>query len=272
MTKLKTYKEIEDFVEKTLKGRQRDIDDLIYYWLTQSRNSEMFYVNDKGKNVINVEKAQPHLLLVNLYNLILKNAYPYKESQLLIKPEPRSINPKANAKALRDYEEKVDKEIQRKADYDLFVSTANELINQLNLKLTISDLKTDFEGDRTFMKKSFQDIFKKYGIEFHDKAINNIFGKIKMPNEKYFRDTIPLFAKNTAFNFSLSYQFSTTQMLQANGIFSAFFMRAAGRLQKRTNEFSFDPVGVSLSECDNNPFCEEKKVIRILASAVACTY
>ncbi len=272
MYKLKTYKELEDFVEKTLRNRQADIDNLMYYWFTQSRNSEMFYINDKGKNVINVEKAQRHLLLVNLYKLILENYYPYKEPEPLIKPEPKSINPRYNANILRDFDKKVKKESQRKADYDSFVSAANKLINLLNLKFTILDIKKDFDGDRLFLKKSFQDIFKKYGIELHDKVMDNIFGKIKIPNENYFCDTITLFAKNTAFNFSLRYQFSTTTLLQANGIFTAFFMRAAGRLQKRSNEFSFEPKGVSLSECDNNPFCEEKKVIRILASAVVCTY
>jgi len=262
---------LENYVSGMVANRQKDIEDIMYLWLTQSRNSDVFSVSDNGKKIINIDKTQSHFKLVKLYNLILKNDYPYKEGDPLVRPEPRSISPKYNAKVLRDFDKKVTQENKRRDSFEEFVSAANKIINELNLNVSISSLKSDFDGDRIFMKNSFQNIFRQYGIELHDKVATNIFGKVKFMNERNFRDTIQLFTKNTAFNYSLRHQFSTTNHLEANGIFSAFFMRAAGLLERRSNQFSFEPR-VSQSECDNNPFCEEKKVIRILASAVVCTY
>ena len=102
--------------------------------------------------------------------------------------------------------------------------------------------------------------------------LNNIFGRIQLQGGNY--DTILFFVKGSRFNFSLPYQFEETVRGQATGLFSAFFMRAAGELGQFGNDRVFDYDNAEPNEnkwCDN-PFVYEKKVITILATAAACTH
>src|SRR6185437_287666 len=268
MPKFRTYNELQDYIVNILKKREKNIDDIIYYWLTKSRSSEMFYLNEEGKRVIDSDKAKEHLRLVTLYRMILDNVHPFVE-QNLVRPELSSINPSYNAKVSREYEEKLQKEAKRRAYYDDFVASAKEIIERLELGFTISQLRQDFVEKRTVLKSLFKAIFAKYGIDLDDNALSNLFGKVRPPGEKYYTDTICLLTVGTTFNFALRYQFRTTIGGEANGIFSAFFLRAAGYLGRLGNEYVPERTP-TLIESDNNPFARERQVIRILASAIAC--
>ena len=140
------------------------------------------------------------------------------------------------------------------------------------MKCSIEDIKQDLDGDRSLVKSLFKQIFEQYGICLDDKMLNNIFGRIQLKKGNY--DTILFFVKGTHFNFSLRYQFEETVNGQANGLFSAFFMRAAGELGQFGNDpvFDYDNVETNENKWYDNPFLYEKRVITILATAAACTH
>jgi hypothetical protein len=266
-----TYQDAKRYMENILKSKEKDIENIMHFWLMQSCNSEMFF-NDNNKHpILNIAKAEEHLKIVQLYRLVISNDYSFKY-KTLVKPEPKSINPNYNAKVLREYQKAMDKENKRKLHHDTCIAGANKIITELNIPHTISELKNDFEGNRIIVKNLFRDVFSKYGIVLHENVMTNLFGKIKFPNDRKSYDSILFFTGGTRFNFSLNHQFSITTFNKANGIFSAFFMRAAGCLERFSNNSAFPPVRDNLTNRCNNPFYEEKTVMRILASAMACTY
>ena len=207
---------------------------------------------------------------MTLYRIALNKDISFKE-QLIVKPEQKSINPRYNAKIQREYEKQVNKEMARKANYDRSIEAA-KIIKEINLPYTFSDIKNDFDKNRSIIKCLFQDIFSKYGIVLNEYVLANIFDKLRFPLERQARDAIFFFTEGTHFHFPLRHQFNITTFNSAYGIFSAFFMRAAGYLEPSSNRYVFPPNRSNLTNADNNPFYHEKVVIRILASAMACTY
>ena len=102
-----------------------------------------------------------------------------------------------------------------------------------------------------------------------DSTLDFIFGKVKFRKDPQPYDMILFFLNGTRFDFSLALQFSTTGSGQANGIISAFFMRAAGKLQRLSNDIADLDTTKNLDSRARNLFIEERFVIRILTSAVA---
>ena len=185
----------------------------------------------------------------------------------------KSINQYVNKKRNEDNERKVELQNSAKERHNVLLNKTKLIIEELSLPYTIEALLTDLEGTRNVLKSLFQEIFFKYGIELDDSVLKRIFGRttIKGNNERV--DTMSLFTNNTSFAGSLRKQFSTTQSGQANGMFSAFFMRSSGILEDFGNypieEFD-EPIAKSCST--NNPFFREKQVIRILAKVYVTCY
>jgi hypothetical protein len=279
---MQTYQEVDDFVQALIARKQRDIEQIIYAWLTASRKADMMLPTESGKWIFNTPKAEKHLALVQLYDMILKNEHafrypgPARQVVPLPRPEPKSINPRYNAKIIREYDQQVKKNAEKSAQHLLnqqfVIQAASEKRKFIGLATSELELIADFNGNRQIVKSLFQPIFSQYGIHLQPHMLGNLFGKFTLAGKSY--DSIQLFTKHSYFPFPLEHQFSVTLGGKANGIFSAFFMRAAGRLVQFGNDPRFDdePYTAAVSKMDNNPFGAEKKVIRVLATAAACTY
>lgn len=271
MPQFDTYQELEVYLNKELSKREREIDNILYYWLTKSRTSEMFYQTDKGF-VIDTSKAKDHFKLVKLYNILLNDNLTFKERNNPHDISVKSISPRVNEKRLRDFnafnenQEKVKQQINNLREY------ANKVAIELNLEHSIDELLSDLNGSREILKKLFKVIFPLYGIELDDKVINRVFGRLEFKKQKLTKDIISFFTNNTSFVGSLNKQFSITLSGQANGLFSAFFMRSAGLLENYGNDRNYDEPEEIKSSSTHNPFFREKQAMRILAKIYVTCY
>ena len=236
MAQFESYNQFASHIKVELSKRTQEIASILYYWLSKSRNSEMFYKSDNGAFIINSLKARDHYKLVLLYQTILSISTVYRNSY---------NEERANERA-------------------------NKIASELELANSIDEIKNDFYGKRDIIKKNFQNIFSLYGLEFDDKVIDRLFGRIQIKKDPSI-DTISLFASDTSLAGSLSSQFRITKSGKANGLFSAFFMRAAGLLDNYGNEpISVESEAISCSST-NNPFFREKQAMRILVMVyVSC--
>ena len=85
-------------------------------------------------------------------------------------------------------------------------------------------------------------------------------------------DLITEFTKGTSFHKSLRHQFSTTNAgFQGTGIFSIFFMRAAGLLDM--NGYSYKPIEEDQTKYIKglSPLWTESKITRVLIRAALST-
>ncbi len=265
-----TYIDLQTYLDNELSKREREVDNILYYWLTKSRNSEIFYQTDKGFCSIDTSKTQNHYKLVNLYNVLINSDLTFKERKNPHDISLKTISPRVNNKRLRDFNDFNEKQEKAKQRISSIREYADNIATDLKLKYSIDEIKNDVTGTREIIKKLFKDIFPLYGIDLDDKVINRIFGRIEFKKQKV--DTISLFTNNTSFAGSLSRQFSTTQNEQANGLFSAFFMRSAGLLESYGNDRNLEQIEEIKSSSTHNPFFKEKQALRILAKIYTTCY
>lgn len=271
MPQFDTYQDLEIYLNKELSKREREIDSVLYYWLTKSRTSEMFHQTDKGV-VIHTSKAKEHYKLVQLYNILLNNNLTFKEYNNPHDITGKSISPRVNEKRLRDFNTFNENQENAKQTINNVREYARKITVELNLEYSIDELLGDLNGSREIIKKLFKAIFPLYGIELDDKVINKVFGRLEFKKQKQTKDIISLFTNNTSFVGSLNKQFSITQSGQANGLFSAFFMRSAGLLENYGNDRNYDPIEDIKSSSTHNPFFKEKQALRILAKIYVTCY
>lgn len=264
-----TFNDLQTFLSVELSKREREIDNILYRWLTNSRTSEMFYRTDRGF-FINTVKAQNHFKLVSLYNILLKTNFIFRERRNPHDISLRSINPKTNENSLRDHNTFNEKKEKEKQHLDSTQQYADELLKELNLSYSIDEIKNDFTSSRTILKNAFKDIFPLYGIDMDAKVVNRIFGTVVFRKQNY--DVVSLFTNNTSFAGSLQRQFSITQSGKANGLFSAFFMRSAGLLDTYGNDSNCEEFETIKYSSTHNPFFREKQALRILATIYVTCY
>jgi hypothetical protein len=219
---------------------------------------------------------------VELYDLLL-NELPRLEFRKKRYPSSKPVKEKLEFKLvdelpLKDYNRSRPSQIERENEYQLLVNNALVIAKDINLQYTLEDLREDFKQDRTILKSLFGNIFSLYGISLTGKMLDSLFGKeIKTndsiyPSTVMYIDNIQLFAKRTVFEKSLAYQFSRTRRDEAYGVFSAFFMRAAGLLKLNKNDSSWGKHEHTGNFRDNNPFWNENIAMQIIAKSVAILY
>ena len=250
-------------------------DEIIKYWLYKFRKSNMFILHKRKKPTFNTEKAVQHLKYVELYDNLFKII---SNKHALLNLEGGISYRNFRGKEYQERQQnKYDKYYPRyKLEILEYEENINAICKALKLQYTLSELEEDLKASRFIVSNIFLKIFKQYGIELNPVMLMNIFGfeghYVKNDSkgfETYKRkDKVLLYVKGTSFYNNFSYQFSKYQNGKAAGIFSAFFMRAAGCFEGRSNEPNFKEDNKN-NDQDNNPFNREKTVIRILAKASA---
>lgn len=252
------------------------VERLIIHWQKKNSTSEIVFKDDVGNILIDTNKAKVHLKTIILYDII-GNQLPLVEAKVreIKKPTLTSISKVVNDKHQKDYDERIAQQVSIQNRIDIFNNSCQEIICELEFELNLQELKKDFWGDRIFVKHQMGKLFNQYGIYLDNEMLEAIFGRqkkiinegIAYKEQTVFIDNIELASKGKRFGKSLPYQFASTVNAEANGIFSAFFMRAAGQLKPGSNQRNNDNF-----ECPhslNNPLYAEQSTLKVLAECIA---
>jgi len=234
-------KQFQKYLDSELEKYESVIDNIVRFWLIDSHSSEMVFKNKDGQIVINSSKAFEHFKIVEIYNFI------YKTSQFT------SYSRNKNTKRLSPIELKNKEE------------DINIILKELGLNYCLDELRKDFNGSRKIIKSLFQKKFSKYEIQLSDVVVDRLFSKITFDDDTR-SDLIQFFCSNDFYRNDLGRQFHIYDgSRKAAGIFSAFFMRAAGLLENYSNErISTSPIQATKT-MEGNPFYQEKNVLRAIA-------
>lgn len=218
---------------------------IIKEWKESNKLSVMMKVNpESGVRTIDTRKTYDrHLSLVQAYDLFF--------NKLLI----------ANPEQAKEIKTRI-----------------KELLKKAGFSGSYNDFKADSYGERLWMKEKFRTIFNMYGIDFNNDMIDTLFGKAlgnyRISQETGFGeydiiDAIENVTRNQkSHKGNLAKQFSFTKDGRPNGIFSAFFAKAAGV----SNISNVDEDAIEEGEEQatlNNPLYTEGPAMKILASVAA---
>jgi len=143
-------------------------------------------------------------------------------------------------------------------DYASLTNTLSSLLKPLTWNLTIEETINDFNGSRTYLKNRFKNIFSEYGIELTDDMLEGIFGL----------GNLEKLTKGTRREGNLSQAFSITQDGRPNGLFSIFFMKAAGLNSDMDIDETELEEGIEQATL-NNPLWTESTTVSALAKVAA---
>ncbi len=229
------------------------IQKVLTFWRAKFLHSPLIISDSNGVQRIDIQKAREHLKFVWLCKVLFSDLSIYN---------PKATYVKAHTKSLLKSER-----VKRCFEY------ANKLIDELEITFSVDDLIDDFNTDRTILKQSFKTIFRSHGIILNSKILDAFFGARQDQNTptKTF-DSICEFTAGTGFHKPLRLQFGTTLDMTGDGIFSIFFMRAAGTLDLKG--YRYQPIKEDESKFvkDLSPLWSESKITRILIRAALSTY
>ena len=214
-------------------------------WRTNHLKSEMIITDPDGVKKLDIQRAKRHYKFIRLYDILFNSLSLYnRKNNYLTTPISQR--------------------------HELLLKEIDEIVDVLEIKTALDKIVEDFYSTRGMMKKTFQSMFKLYGIPLNDKMLEAIFGQ-SINSEKKNIDSIRLFAYGTRFNHDLRFQFGTTKNMKGTGIFSIFFMRSAGLLG--LDGTSYNPINVEDAIHYKNlcPLWSENTITRILIKAALST-
>lgn len=228
------------------------IENIIEYWQKKSLDCDI-YINHPELNffkIPNKEIALNHYKIVELYNCISNHNPKYLADWKTYNNEYNNFN--HSFKHFSTMSERNNN----------LLEFGNKIILDQNISYDFNTLYQDFCCDRKIISNIFKNIFCEYGIKLNDKALEMIFGKLRISHKGYI-DSLSMITYKTYFEKPLKNQFDVAISGHAKGIFSAFFMRSAGMLQDNNNYSNF---GRS-TPVVNNPFIQERRIIKMFAKA-----
>ena len=243
------YNEVRIYDAQRSSQQQQIIDE----WKEGFKLSNMAIVRADGSRTLDTKKAyEQHLPLIQAYNIVLN--------------EMAGLDP-------------------QDVEYKQLSAKVNKLLQGQNVNAFISDAY----GAREDMKTKFQEIFADYGIQLTDEMAEGLFGRTrrlqrktdgsavidkKTGNPVYeIVDNIEGLTKgNAKFAGDLKSQFKIVdtkgnRIGTPNGMFSAFFMKAAGVNSEQDIDEQDVEAGVEQATL-NNPLWTESSTMKALASVV----
>ena len=101
---MKTFGEAEILINRLTASKEKQIEQILYAWLQNSRSSMAFCKTGDGYSVIDKSRARNHLRIVRLLSSVYNHLYLPVNELPSETPEAKSISPRYNAKVLRVYD------------------------------------------------------------------------------------------------------------------------------------------------------------------------
>ncbi len=225
------------------------IQKVLTIWRNNQLKSGMIITDSNGIRRFDIHRARLHCKLIRLCNILWAELSMYGTD--IYRHDRSTIS---DSKRLT-----------------LLLKEAASLHKDLEVKVPLEVIVNDFKSERN-IKRFFGKIFRLYGMPLNESMLTAIFGKIpnpKKPTEQI--DSISQFTAGTRFSSYLNGQFGTTVDMRGTGIFSIFFMRAAGLLE--LNGTAFHPIQEDDSKYfkDISPLWSENTVMRVFIRAALST-
>lgn len=243
LSKMKTDKDGNLYNEARVIEAQRSsqIQTIVKDWQEQNKLSSMMKVREDGTRVLDTSRAKNyHLPLVEAYNIVLNKLNRISDTN--------------------------------SDEYKGLLAQLQNHLTQVGFTGSTNAFIQDANGERSWMQKQFNTIFELYGINLTNEMSESLFGRSKGKAIRNYDgstsyeqvDTISKLTKGSKRSGDLAKQFKITEDGKSpEGMFSAFFMKAAGV----TNDKDVDESNVEEGEEQatlNNPMYTESTTMYTL--------